>query len=100
MAKKKKFERVVGFFWFCARQGWIRDNPTASMGRIVAKHVPTDYFTRDEYARILGATYRLDDGLEQSWAPEHAASASGLSQNSCAGAGCASAMQRLSSARG
>jgi integrase len=70
LAKKKKFERVVGFFWFCVRQGWIRDNPTASMGRIIAKQVPTDYYTRDEYARILSATYRLDEGVERSWAPE------------------------------
>ena len=71
LGKKKKFERVVGFFWFCVRQGWIRDNPTASMGRIIAKQIPTDYFTRDEYLRILSATYRLEEGTERSWAPEN-----------------------------
>jgi integrase len=70
LSKKKKFERVVGFFWFCVRQGWIRENPTASMGRIIARQVPTDYFTADEYARILSATYRLDEDAERSWAPE------------------------------
>ena len=70
LSKKKKFERVVGFFWFCVRQGWIRDNPTASMGRIIARQVPTDYFTADEYARILSATYRLDECAERSWGPE------------------------------
>jgi integrase len=70
LSKKKKFERVVGFFWFCVRQGWICDNPTASMGRIIARQVPTDYFTADEYARILSATYRLDECAERSWGPE------------------------------
>ena len=25
LARKKKFERVIGFFWFCVRQGWLRE---------------------------------------------------------------------------
>jgi integrase len=40
------------------------------MGRIIARQVPTDYFTADEYARILSATYRLDEFAERSWGPE------------------------------
>ena len=39
LARKKKFERVIGFFWFCVRQGWLRENPTATMGRVIAKGV-------------------------------------------------------------
>jgi len=39
LARKKKFERVVGFFWFCVRHGWLKDNPTATMGRVIARHV-------------------------------------------------------------
>ncbi|HXC96030.1 MAG TPA: tyrosine-type recombinase/integrase [Edaphobacter sp.] len=70
LARKKKFERVIGFFWYCVRQGWLRENPTATMGRVIAKHVPTDYFTADEYKRIVGATYRLGEYAERSWAPE------------------------------
>jgi integrase len=70
LARKKKFERVIGFFWFCVRQGWLRGNPTATMGRVIAKHVPTDYFTADEYQQIIGATYRLGEYAERSWAPE------------------------------
>jgi len=70
LARKKKFERVIGFFWYCVRQGWLRDNPTATMGRVIAKHVPTDYFTADEYKRIIDATYRLGEYSERSWAPE------------------------------
>jgi integrase len=70
LARKKKFERVTGFFWYCVRQGWLRENPTATMGRVIAKHVPTDYFTADEYKRIIDATYRLGEFAERSWAPE------------------------------
>ena len=70
LARKKKFERVIGFFWYCVRQGWLRENPTATMGRVIAKHVPTDYFTADEYKRIIDATYRLSEFAERSWAPE------------------------------
>jgi integrase/recombinase XerD len=70
LARKKKFERVIGFFWFCVRQGWLRENPTATMGRVIAKHVPTDYFTADEYKRTIDATYRLGEYAERSWGPE------------------------------
>ncbi len=30
------------------------------MDRVIAKHVPTDYFTAEEYTKIIDATYRLD----------------------------------------
>ena len=29
LAKKKKQERVLGFFYFCQRHGWIKQNPAA-----------------------------------------------------------------------
>jgi integrase len=70
LARKKKFERVIGFFWYCVRQGWLRENATATMGWVIAKHVPTDYFTAEEYKRIIDATYRLGEYAERSWAPE------------------------------
>jgi hypothetical protein len=60
---------VIDFFWFCVRQGWLRENPTATMGRVIAKHVPTDYFTADEYKCIIDAAYRLGEYAERSWAP-------------------------------
>jgi integrase/recombinase XerD len=67
LAKKKKFERVVGFFWFCVRQGWLKENPTATMGRVIAKHVPTDYFTAEEYTKIIDSTYRLNEFGERTY---------------------------------
>jgi integrase len=67
LARKKKHERVVGFFWFCVRQGWIPQNPTQAMGKIIAKHTPTDYFPKAEYAIILSACGRLDDGIKRAY---------------------------------
>lgn len=57
MAKKKKQERMTGFFWFCIRADWITSNPTNNLGRISVTQTPTDYFTREEYEKLLNATY-------------------------------------------
>ncbi|HTF62260.1 MAG TPA: site-specific integrase [Edaphobacter sp.] len=67
LAKKKKQERVTGFFWFCIRAGWITTTPTLNLKRITVHQKPTDYFPREEYAKILDATYRLDDGMERAY---------------------------------
>lgn len=57
LAKKKKQERMSGFFWFCIRAGWITSNPTMNLGRITVSQTPTDYFTRDEYDKLIDSTY-------------------------------------------
>jgi integrase/recombinase XerD len=57
LAKKKKQERLTGFFWFCIRAGWITQNPTNGLGRITVNQTPTDYFTRKEFDKIIDATY-------------------------------------------
>ncbi len=67
LAKKKKQERVTGFFWFCIRAGWITANPTLNLRRITVHQRPTDYFPREEYARIVEATYQLDEGRDRAY---------------------------------
>jgi integrase/recombinase XerD len=57
LAKRKKQERIIGFFWMCVRRGYIRDNPTFGLGKIKADQAPTDYFPADEFERIIDATY-------------------------------------------
>ena len=57
LAKKKKQERLTGFFWFCIRAGWITQNPTNGLGRITVNQTPTDYFTRKEFDKIVDVTY-------------------------------------------
>jgi integrase len=57
LAKKKKQERLIGFFWFCVHAGWLATNPTQGLGRIVVNATPTDYFTKEEFAKIMDATH-------------------------------------------
>jgi integrase len=57
LAKKKKQERLIGFFYYCLRLGWIKSNPAVLLGRIRADGPPTDYFPKSEFDRILDATY-------------------------------------------
>jgi integrase/recombinase XerD len=67
LAKKKKQERLTGFFWFCIRAGWITQSPTLNLKRITVQQTPTDYFPREEYNKILDATYCLNDGQERGY---------------------------------
>lgn len=57
LSKKKKQERLVSFFAFCGHAGWIAGNPTRGLGRIIADQVPTQSFTREEFDKIVDATY-------------------------------------------
>src|SRR5579864_5879225 len=57
LAKKKKQERLIGFFYYCLRLGWIKTNPAVSLGRIRADGPPTDYFPKHEFEQIIDATY-------------------------------------------
>jgi integrase/recombinase XerD len=55
LAKKKKQERLIGFFYYCLRLGWIKSNPAVLLGRIRADGPPTDYFPAPEFDRIICA---------------------------------------------
>jgi len=57
LAKKKKQERLIGFFYYSLRLGWIKSNPAVSLGRIRADGPPTDYFPKHEFDHIIDATY-------------------------------------------
>jgi integrase/recombinase XerD len=61
LARSKKQGRVISFFYFCERTGWIdRRNPITSraVGRIRVEQKPTDYFTPAEFDTIIEATHR------------------------------------------
>src|SRR5258708_17805742 len=58
---RRKHQRLSGFLWFCVRNDWLEKNPAKSLKAIRVKQVPTDYFTRDEFARIVDATYAYGD---------------------------------------
>ncbi len=55
LSAKKKQERVRGFFWFCVRNKWITDNPALGLSRIKVDVHNADYFTPDEFKKIIVA---------------------------------------------
>ena len=57
LAKKKKQERIIGFFHYCQRHGFIPSNPATGLSRVKVQRTPTDYFTAEEFAKIIEATY-------------------------------------------
>jgi integrase/recombinase XerD len=57
LSKKKKHERLIGFFSFCVTCSWIEKNPASVMGRVKSNPVPTDYFPREEFEKIVDSTY-------------------------------------------
>ena len=61
LAKSKKQDRLIGFFWSCIRRGYITQNPTLEIGKIKVVHVPTDYFPREEFNKIVDSTYVYGD---------------------------------------
>ncbi len=61
VVKAKKQDRVIGFFWECFRRNFISQNPALSLSKIRPKHVPTDYFTRHEFDKIIDTTYIYGD---------------------------------------
>jgi len=67
LAKKKKQERMLGFFYFCQRHGWIKQNPAADLSRIRVKDRPvTDYFSRDEFKKLVHSTYVYQQKIKES----------------------------------
>jgi integrase/recombinase XerD len=58
---RRKHERLIGFFEFCIANDWLDKNPALKMKKAEEKRVPTDYFTREEFQRIVDATYAYGD---------------------------------------
>jgi len=61
MSKQKKQERLIGFFRECTKRSYISQNPAAGMRKIKFVQIPTDYFTCEEFERIIAATYICGD---------------------------------------
>ena len=58
LSRSKKQDRIIGFFYFCERSGWIHRNPVTNraLGRIKFEQRPTDYFQPAEFDTIIAAT--------------------------------------------
>jgi site-specific recombinase XerD len=55
LTKQKTQEHLRSFFNFCLRHDWVRKNPAALLSKIRVDTVPTDYFTSDEFDKIIAA---------------------------------------------
>ena len=60
LTRKKLRERVQGVFWFCLRFGWIGSHPAKGLSKIKVEDPPTDYFPKEEFAKIVDSTYLYD----------------------------------------
>jgi integrase/recombinase XerD len=59
LAASKKFQRAVGFFYFCMRMKWLSENPMKSLHPPKVKQDPTLPFTADEVNAIVSACDRF-----------------------------------------
>jgi integrase/recombinase XerD len=57
--KRRKHERLIAFFWFCARMDWIDKNPAILMEWVKDDVKPTDYFTKDQFKAIVDTFARF-----------------------------------------
>jgi integrase len=58
---RRKHERLIGFFNFCIANDWLEKHPAARMKRVEEKRVPTDYFTKEEFEKVVDGTYAYGD---------------------------------------
>ncbi len=49
-------DRLVTFLRFCVRQEWLNDNSASRLSRVKVPPNPTDYFTRQEFEKLIEAT--------------------------------------------
>jgi integrase/recombinase XerD len=51
------------FFAFCVSNNWLAKNPMEALKKpVVHRGKPTDYFTREDFSKILEATYKYEYG--------------------------------------
>jgi integrase/recombinase XerD len=59
LAASKKYQTVVGFFYFCIRMKWMSENPMKALDAPKAKQTPTLPFEEAEVDAILAACDRF-----------------------------------------
>jgi len=60
---RRKHERLIAFFWFCARMDWVEKNPAVLLKRVKVESKPTDYFMPQEFDALVDATYAYGNWL-------------------------------------
>lgn len=57
LTTQRKHHRLNGFFAFCMENDWILKNASKRMKPVNVSPKPTDYFTPEEFSRIIDGTY-------------------------------------------
>jgi integrase/recombinase XerD len=57
LTANRKLSRLVGFCAFCIQNGWLQENPAAKVKRATVHSLPTGWFPKPEFKRIVDATY-------------------------------------------
>jgi integrase len=61
LTANRKLSRLAGFFAFCIQNGWLNDNPATKVKRSTVHSLPTGWFPKPEFKRIVDATYAYGD---------------------------------------
>ena len=61
LTANRKLSRLAGFFAFCIQNGWLTENPAARVKRSTVGSLPTGWFPKPEFQRIVDATYAYGD---------------------------------------
>lgn len=57
LTTQRKHHRLNSFFAFCMENEWLLRNPSKRMKGVKVSSEPTDYFTPEEFAKIVDATH-------------------------------------------
>lgn len=57
LTTQRKHHRLNGFFAFCMESDWLLKNPSKRMKAVKVSSKPTDYFTPEEFSKIIDGTY-------------------------------------------
>ncbi|MFL6312988.1 MAG: tyrosine-type recombinase/integrase [Terriglobales bacterium] len=57
LTTQRKHHRLNGFFAFCMENDWLLKNPSKRMKPVKVSPKPTDYFTPEEFSKIIDGTY-------------------------------------------
>ncbi len=61
LTTNRKLSRLAGFFSFCIQNGWLNDNPALKIKRATVSSIPTGWFPKPEFQRIVDATFAYGD---------------------------------------
>jgi integrase len=57
LTMQRKHHRLNGFFNFCIENDWLIKNPSKRMKPVKVSPEPTDYYTPEEFSKIVDGTY-------------------------------------------